>query len=240
MITEEQLIDNPPEAQWCLACSKLSPYIIDGHEWHKKHCGMRDRRNISRIHIIGGPGSGKTTLARALGGYLGIEVHELDPVAFTGPEFEERPLRDRLAAVSAITGLPAWITEGLFVGWTDPLLEHAEMIVWMDDVSWPQSFLRITRRFLSSAIQEANKRQGLERFGRFRDYARHVKQLIQVFFSSRAYYAGNPDRSTGRSENRFTTAAHLKPYADKVIHCCSDQSLESLIAYIHICHEQGS
>jgi len=238
MITNERLIENSTEAQLCLACGKLAPYITDEKEWHRKRCGIKNRENLSRIHIIGGPGSGKTTLARELGAYLGIEVHELDQVAFTGRDFQERPFPDRVAAIDAIADRPAWITEGLFVRWTDELLAHAKMIVWLDHVSWQRGFFRITRRFVESAVREAKKRQGLQRFARFGDYARHVKQLFQVFSSTRAYYAGKPYRATGRIESRLTTAAHLEPYAEKVIHCCTDESLAALIEYIRLCNEQ--
>lgn len=238
MVTEERLLEKSTEASQCLACSKLITYVADEEEWHKTRCGIEKRENFSRIHIIGGPGSGKTTLARELAVYLGIEINELDQIAFTGPDFEERPFADRVAAIHAIASRPAWITEGLFVRWTEELLDQASIIVWMDNMNWERSFWRITQRFVKSAIREAKKRHGLERFTRFPDYARHVKQLIQVFFSSRAYYADRPSRATDRIESRRTTAAFLKPHKNKVIHCYNDESVEAFIEYIHFCHEQ--
>lgn len=142
---------------------------------------MVDRENLMRIHIIGGPGSGKTTLAREIGAHLGIEIHELDQIAFTGPDYRERPLSKRAADLDLIARRPAWITEGLFVLWIDNLLAHADIIVWLDHISWRKSVWRIMRRFVGSAVREVKNRQGLEKFTRFRDYARHLKQLIQVF-----------------------------------------------------------
>jgi hypothetical protein len=65
-----------------------------------------------------------------------------------------------------------------------------------------------------------------------------MKQLIQVFFTSRAYYGGKPSRSTERIESRQTTAEFLKPYKDKVIHCNSDESVHAFIEYIRLCHKQ--
>ncbi len=238
MIRNERLMEGSTQAQLCLACSKLTTYVSDEEEWHKNRCGLKSRDNFSRIHIIGGPGSGKTTLAREIGTYLGIETHELDQIAFTGRDFEERPLPDRVAAIYRIAGQPTWITEGLFVRWTDELFAQANIIVWLDHVNWEKGIWRITRRFVNAALWEAKKRQGLERFTRFPDYARHMKQLIQVFFSSRAYYSGNPSRSTDRIESRRTTAAFLKPYKDKVIHCYNDESVDAFIEYIRLCHEQ--
>ncbi len=238
MVTDEQIIKETAEAQLCLACSKLTTYIGDEEEWHKERCGIRSKENFSRIHIIGGPGSGKTTLAREISSYLGTKVYELDQVAFTGRDFEERPIAERVAAIHEITNRSAWITEGLFVRWTDELLAQANIVVWLDHVNWQRGIWRITRRFVRSAINEAKKRQGLERYARFPDYARHMKQLVQVFFSSRAYYAGYPSRSTDRIESRQTTSEFLKPYKDKVVHCYSDESIEAFIEYIRICHER--
>lgn len=237
MMTKERLMEGSTEARLCLACRKLATYVSDEEDWHKERCGFRNRENFTRIHIIGGPGSGKSTLAREIGTYLGIETHELDQIAFTGRDFEERPYTDRVAAIHQIASQPAWITEGLFVRWTDELLAGASIVVWLDHVNWEKGILRITRRFVKSAIQEAKKRQGLERFTRFPDYARHFKQLIQVFFTSRAYYGGSPPRATDRIESRLTTAAFLKPYKHKVIHCYNDESVEAFIEYIRLCHE---
>jgi adenylate kinase family enzyme len=238
MITNEQIMKVPTDAQLCLACSKLTTYINDEEKWHKQRCGIQDRENFRRIHIIGGPGSGKTTLARVIANYLEIGVHELDQIAFTGQDFEERPFADRVAAIHGIANGPAWVTEGLFVRWTDELLARASIIVWLDHVNWQRGIWRITRRFVSSAVSEAKKRHGLERFTRFPDYARHMKQLVQVFFSSRSYYDGSPSRATDRIESRQTTEEFLKPYKDKVIHCYTDEAVDACIAYIRICHEQ--
>ena len=79
---------------------------------------------VKRLHIIGGPGSGKSTLARRLGVQLNLPVFELDTIAFQGLDFDERPLEARRQAIREIAAQPAWITEGIFVGWVDELLEQ--------------------------------------------------------------------------------------------------------------------
>jgi len=60
--------------------------------------------SADRIHIIGGPGAGKSTLARRLGATLGLPVHTLDTVAYEGPEFTAR---SREAAESGLFILPS-------------------------------------------------------------------------------------------------------------------------------------
>jgi adenylate kinase family enzyme len=238
MITKERILAGFTDARKCLACRKLITYVDDEETWHKTRCGLVKRENFNRIHIIGGPGSGKTTLARELAVYLEIESYELDKIAFTGPDFEDRPIVDRMTDIHAIAGRPAWVTEGLFVQWTDELMHEASIIVWLDHVNWERSTWRITKRFVRLAIREAKRRKGLEKFTRFTDYARHMKQLVQSLFASRAYYGGYPSRSTNRIESRPITAAFLKPYKGKVIHCYNDESVDAFIEYIHYCHEQ--
>lgn len=237
MITRERVTDGVAESPICPACSKLSPYIISREEWHQKRCGLKSSANLKRIHIIGGPGSGKTTLARKIGACLGTKTYELDQIAFTGQDFTERPFPDRVADISRIADSSAWVTEGLFVLWTEELLESADMIVWLDNVTWERGILRIARRFVQSALHEAKKRRGLERFARFQDYARHVRQFIQVFYTSRAYYTGRVSQPDHRAESRRSTEKYLTAYKNKVIHCQSDEAVEAFIDYVRLCHE---
>ena len=65
---------------------------------------------VRRVHVIGGPGAGKTWLAGKLGVALRYPVHELD----TFPD------------IAAIAGQETWISEGVFLWAITPLLERAE------------------------------------------------------------------------------------------------------------------
>ena len=188
-----------------------------------------------RIHIIGGPGSGKSSLARQLGGLLGISVHSLDLIAFEGVEFAERPLEQRLADVHRIAGEPAWITEGIFVEWTDELLRAADLIVWLDHLQWHVAIWRIVVRFVRLGAQEIGRQPGHRKFTRFGDYSRHLRQLVGVFFSSHAYYRSSvavaPRQGTAEA-SRTATSFYLAAYMDKVVHCRSNQDIQNLISAI--------
>ena len=145
--------------------------------------------SAERVHIIGGPGSGKSTLARRIGEALDLPVYALDLLAYEGIDFEERPLEDSVQRAREIATLPRWITEGIHVGWTDPLLERADVIVWIDSVGWSRAAARITTRTFRTALREISVRRGRERFLRMSDYARNLRQLGYVLVASREYWS---------------------------------------------------
>jgi adenylate kinase family enzyme/ribosomal protein S27AE len=231
----QPLVGVSVEGEECPACSKLSIYVDHEVQWHNARCGLKNQDKLKRIHIVGGPGSGKTTLAHEIGTRLGIEVYELDLIAFTGPDYIQRTLSERLADISLIANRPAWITEGLFILWTEPLLEYADIIVWLDNVTWGRSMWRTVHRFVSLALKEAKSRRGTEKLTRFNDYARHLRQLIHVFSSSRVYYAAPPSSQTSQIESRTNTAQRLAFYKDKVIHCYTDEAIKAFLNYVHVC-----
>ncbi|MEA2635271.1 MAG: hypothetical protein QOH92_2038 [Chloroflexota bacterium] len=97
-----------------------------------------------KVHVIGPSGAGKTTLARELGARLGVPVYPLDQIAFTDTHWMIRPLPDKVQAVREILQQPGWVAEGGHVGWTDPLLDAADVIIWLD-VSLLTTLRRRTR-----------------------------------------------------------------------------------------------
>ncbi len=188
-----------------------------------------DGRAARRIHIVGGPGSGKSTLATRLGEMLHIQVHDLDAIAYEGPDFTERPLEDRLQDVQVIADGPEWIAEGIHLGWTAPLLERADLIIWLDHTDWPRSARRTLRRFVASAVSEARAQRGMRRFTRFRDYGRHLRQLLDVLVSSRDYY--KPMHAARRyPATRESAEQALRPYQAKLVRCRSDGEVQRVLA----------
>jgi hypothetical protein len=173
-----------------------------------------------RIHVTGGQGSGKTTLARRLHEVTGLPMHELDLVArMGGGNGPERPIADRDAMVAAIAAEDVWITEGVHVGWTDPLLARAEVIVWLDHVSSTDRSGRMIRRFVAGGLHELRTRHGRERFTRVADYLRHSRDLAGSVLRSRAVSPSEPD----------PLAAALAPWTATTIHCTSSADIDAFV-----------
>jgi hypothetical protein len=85
-----------------------------------------------RLHIIGIPSSGKTTLAAGIADRLGVPHHDLDALAFVDDRWTLRPDEDRDAMLADILQEPDFVTEGGFLGWTEELFSAADHIVWLD------------------------------------------------------------------------------------------------------------
>lgn len=85
-----------------------------------------------RLHIIGIPSSGKTTLGERMSRLLGVAHHDLDALAFVDERWTLRPAIERDAMVARILDEPGCVTEGGFLGWTEALFAAADHIVWLD------------------------------------------------------------------------------------------------------------
>lgn len=215
----------------------------------------RPRPPPRRIHIIGPEASGKTTLALRLAPIIEAPVYHLDYVSRVGigggavllvdPRYQppvrlpRRPFHERIALVDSIADMPAWVTEGKHLAWTAQLMAQADVIIWLDHISFWSSSRRIIARFARSAIREARVRSGIYRFARFLDYARHGGELLgQLFRLHRYYFVSEPPQGSidqailrGRPEpiTRRGTLRELEPYRGKVIHIRRPEDLERFV-----------
>jgi hypothetical protein len=76
--------------------------------------------------------AGKTTLATQLAQRLDVPVHVLDQLAFVDDRWTLRAESERDEMLARILEQPSFVSEGGFLGWTDPLLAEADVILWLD------------------------------------------------------------------------------------------------------------
>jgi ATPase family associated with various cellular activities (AAA) len=174
-----------------------------------------------RIHIVGPPASGKTTLAQRLATNLNIPFYELDYIAWEeGFPKTERSLQERLSDISSIAAQPVWVTEGIFLIWTDELLQRANYIVWLD-MPLRLALQRIIIRRLRWTLT------GMHLPSSF------LKQLQFLKYIG-LYYFG-----TSHVDTRIFTADYLMTYKNKLIHCQHPSEVEAFFKNILI-QEQGN
>ncbi len=86
---------------------------------------------MRRISVVGNSGSGKTTVATAIAGALGVPHLELDAV-FHQPNWQpldREVFRDRVAEFIAGDG---WVVDGNYNAVQDLIWQRADTVVWMD------------------------------------------------------------------------------------------------------------
>lgn len=86
---------------------------------------------MQRIMIIGGPGSGKSTVARRLGAATGLPVVHIDPM-FWAPGWVQRSVDETYAMIEQAVRGPAWIFEGNNTPTLAMRAERADLILFLD------------------------------------------------------------------------------------------------------------
>ena len=89
-----------------------------------------------RVHVLGGSGSGTSTLARNLAKTFDSQCFDTDDFFWlpTDPPFQDkRPIADRLALMEQLF-LPRadWILSGSFAGWGDPIIPRLSHVLFLD------------------------------------------------------------------------------------------------------------
>src|SRR6187402_354163 len=97
-----------------------------------------------RILIIGSPGSGKSTMARALAARTGLPLVHLDQI-YWQPDWVERDKAEWLATLTAALAEPRWIIEGNYSSSLAQRLAAADTAVLLDVPTW-RCLWRITKR----------------------------------------------------------------------------------------------
>ena len=120
--------------------------------------------------------------------------------------------------VPALLKQDAWIAEGAYLVWTRPLLEAADMVVWLQ-VSWLAASYRIVVRHIKAEIARNNRFPGWRRLYRFWAWQR------------RHYANRNPagPNEFGVPSNLGDTGPLLEPFADKVVIWRNNRDVKRLV-----------
>ena len=185
---------------------------------------MDDRQVVtltdnSRIHIVGGPGSGKSTLAYRLGLELGTRSYKLDEIAYEPTSGAKQPLSFRDKNIEIIVSRSRWITEGVYLWWTDQLFQKADVIVWLDlpmHVAMLRKFPHHLKRTLMGGYPHAGMRNQID----------HTLFMWSYYRSQDSVGAAPP--AEGRNLTRRATIEALAPFKEKVVRCQTRASVDAL------------
>ena len=136
-----------------------------------------------KIHIIGGPGSGKTYLAEKLSKELGIQHYDLDELQWDNQSDSygvkrEPDERDRLLA--DVLNKNDWIIEGVYYAWCKQCFADADMIYVLSVPRYKYRY-RIIRRFVRRKLGlELGKKETLRSLSQLLKWADKYQQVNLV------------------------------------------------------------
>src|SRR5205823_4693127 len=124
---------------------------------------------LQRLHTTGGPGSGKPTAGRRIATELHLPFHELDQILIDMGWDMARAVEENTA--DAIATGDAWLSEGAYFGWAQPLVDRAELVVLLD-LPWRVASYRIITRYFKAELARSNQHHGLRRLKSFWTWSR--------------------------------------------------------------------
>jgi len=116
--------------------------------------------NALRVHVLGGSGSGTSTLGRAVAARAGAAFVDADDFYWmpTDPPYREKreiPARRELLG-AALDGAPSWILAGSMCGWGDVFVPRFRLVVFVSvphDVRMERLLRRERGRYGAARIE---------------------------------------------------------------------------------------
>lgn len=95
------------------------------------------RENINRISIIGGSGTGKTTLSENMAKELNMPVYHLDGINYH-EKWQSRDKQERDKMIIEKINENKWIIDGTYTTTLEQRLNRSDFIIYLDYSSWAQ------------------------------------------------------------------------------------------------------
>lgn len=119
---------------------------------------MINLNDIKKISIIGGSGTGKTTLSNSLGKELNLPVYHIDGINyFANWEIRDKEERDKIILEKVKE--EKWIIDGTYRSTLKKRLESADLIIYLDYSSFAQ-IRGVLTRFLKNPNKEKEEIPG--------------------------------------------------------------------------------
>ena len=138
-----------------------------------------------KIYIIGSVGSGKTTLGKKLSQKLMIPHTETDNLTWQRhPGSDIRNSEERRGELlNEVLAEEDWLIEGTHIGWTDPVMEDASHIIFLDLPFLIRSWRVTVRHFKQiSGIEGANYKTDWSMLGKMHRWNTYFEQTMKPEF----------------------------------------------------------
>ncbi len=136
-----------------------------------------------KIHIIGGPGSGKSFLAEKLSDQYGIPHYDLDELQWdnkTGDYGTKRDPQKRDELLRQLLKKDEWIIEGVYYAWCGQCFEDADVVYLLSVPGYKYRY-RIIRRYIRRKIGlEKGKKESLRSLSELLKWADKYQQVNLV------------------------------------------------------------
>ncbi|WP_185959519.1 shikimate kinase [Planococcus salinarum] len=171
-----------------------------------------------KIHIIGSVGSGKTTLGRKLAQKLEIPHTTTDNLVWQrnpgGDIRNSEERRDEL--LEGVLAEKGWLIEGVHIGWTDPVIEEASHVIFLDPPFFIRSMRIISRHFKQVwGIEKADYKTEWSMLGKMHRWNKYFEITMKPEFLLKLERYPEKTTVVSRRKDLVNVQAELEAYARK-------------------------